>query len=212
MGSSQTAIMSLVPSVRWNGAKTLGISAGSDRSDHRAFSQLVSRHADRLRALAIRFTGNEADAEDILQETFWRAWCKAGSWDDDGKAAFSTWLYRTLVNQCIDLDRKRRVRAWFSLSDAKTEVDDVVGDTPDPESVTGARETLSLVRLDILNLPVRQRATLLLSVMEGRSNRDIALILKTSIGAVEQALVRARRKLRQEMQTRSISEMGEGKD
>lgn len=213
MGGFANVVIPSVQSIFWSEARALGIPASNKKSDdhliadlaagdHRAFSQLVARHADRLRAVALRFTGNDADAEDIVQETFWRAWRKAQSWNDDGSAQFSTWLYRALVNQCIDFDRKKRVRSWFSLSSTAADRD-VIDETTDPETATAARQNLSLVRSDILGLPTRQRVVLLLSVLDGRSNREVAEILDISIGAVEQALVRARRKLRDLMQSRA---------
>ncbi len=219
-GHRQTMV-SMVCSVRWNDGKALGISGSNDTSDdqliadlaagdHRALSRLIARHGDRLRAIALRFTGNEADADEVLQDTFWRAARKAKSWQVDGTAKFSTWLYRTMVNLCIDLNRRQRVRSWFSLSSSKVESAGLADNSPNPETVTGARQTLELVRADIANLPVRQRAALLLSVVDERSNRDIAAILEISVGAVEQALVRARRKLRDEMRNRENNEKGEG--
>jgi len=184
--------------------------AGAAEGDHRAFSVLVARHADRLRAIAIRFTGNEADAEDIVQETFWRAWRKIESWETDGDAQFSTWLYHTLINQCIDRDRKRRVRAWFNQALGKQDTGSAPDDQPGADRVAEARQTLERVCADIRELPPRQRAALLLSVLDGRANREIGEILGSSVGAVEQALVRARRTLRDRMQARQKSDMGLG--
>ncbi|MBZ0218525.1 MAG: sigma-70 family RNA polymerase sigma factor [Fimbriimonadaceae bacterium] len=222
MGGLANAVIPSVQSILWSEAKALGIPAGNENSDdrliadlaagdHRAFSRLVTRHGDRLRAVALRFTGNESDTEEILQETFWRAWRKSKNWKEDGSAQFSTWLYRTLVNQCIDFDRKRRVRSWFSLPGTALAPDDLIDDGPDPEMAATARELLGLVRSDILKLPARQRVVLLLSVLEGHSNGDIAAILDISVGAVEQALVRARRKLREDMRTRSELDVGTGR-
>ena len=120
----------------------------------------------------------------------------------DGEAQFSTWLYRILINHCIDRDRKSRVRSWISQSFGTNLISRVADDEPGPDRVTEAKQTLSAVRADIRDLPARQRAVLLLSVLDGRSNREISDILDVSVGAVEQALVRARRTLRDRQDAR----------
>lgn len=165
--------------------------------DQRAFSQLVSRHGERARALALRFTGSAADAEDIVQHAFLAAWRGAADWQS-GRAQFSTWLHRVVVNRCIDNARRRSLRAWLPLADTAP----YPSADPDAESIVEARGRLAQVRRDIVDLPPRQRAVLLLSVMQERSNQEIAELMQMSVGAVEQALVRARRRLREKMRER----------
>lgn len=159
--------------------------------DQRAFARLVARHSPRAQALAHRFTGSATEAEEIVQEAFWRVWRTAGRWTAGG-AMFSTWLHRVVVNLCVDHDRRRRIRRLLPFADAFDPPSDEVGAE---RAVVGQGE-MAAVRADIAALPARQRAALLLSADGERSNSEIARILQTSEKAVESMLVRARRTLR----------------
>ena len=165
--------------------------------DQRAFSRLVARHGPRAQALAHRFTGSATEAEDVVQEAFWRVWRSAARWTPGG-AQLSTWLHRIVVNLCVDRSRRQRIRNWLPFADAF----DPPTDDPDPEHALADRDEVAAVRADILKLPERQRAALLLSADGERSNADIAIMLKTTEKAVESMLVRARRTLRARLATR----------
>jgi len=165
--------------------------------DRRAFSLLVIRHTDRVRAVALRFTGNAADADDVTQTAFLAAWRELPHWQA-GRAKFGTWLYRVAVNRCIDLGRRRRVRAWLSL-DA---VEEPADDRADAADLAVQRSELDAVRRDIRALPEKQRAALLLAVEAEKSMAEIADALGVSAGAAEQLLVRARRRLRESLRER----------
>jgi RNA polymerase sigma-70 factor, ECF subfamily len=165
--------------------------------DRRAFSLLVIRHSERVRAVALRFTGNAADADDVAQAAFLAAWRELPNWKS-GRAKFGTWLYRVAVNRCIDLSRRRRVRAWLSL--------DAVGEPADQtvraDELAAQQSELAAVRRDILALPERQRAALLLAVQAEKSTAEIGDALGVGAGAAEQLLVRARRTLREHARER----------
>lgn len=159
--------------------------------DERAFGVIVRRHYDPLKALALRFSGFEGEAEDVVQEAFVAAWRAAPDWEP-GRARLSTWLYRVTVNRCID--RSRRFKRWRPVS---------FDDSPDPHDTSPDQENrlhwvkaVRKAREAILELPARQRAAILLAADGGHSNKEIAEILGTGTGAVEQLLVRARRTLR----------------
>ncbi len=165
--------------------------------DQRAFARLVARHSPRAQALAHRFTGAAGEAEDIVQEAFWRVWRSAGRWTPGG-ARFSTWLHRIVVNLCVDHDRRRRIRRLLPFADAFDPPSDDVG----PERTIVGRGEMAALRLDIGQLPARQRAALLLSADGERSNAEIATVLQTTEKAVESMLVRARRTLRGKLAAR----------
>lgn len=165
--------------------------AGS--GDRAAFAELVGRYLGRAEAIAGRITGNASDAEEIVQEAFLRTWLKAPEWEArearPGRARFSTWFYRVLVNLCID--RRRRLRP-VPLEAA--------ADVADPDPGAFERlvrdESAARVAAAIAGLPERQRAALALSYFEEMSNAEAALVLAVSVGALESLLVRARRNLR----------------
>lgn len=165
--------------------------------DRRAFSLLVTRHAERVRAVALRFSGNTADADDVTQQAFLAAWREAAHWQR-GRARFSTWIYRVAVNRCIDLSRRRRVRAWLSLDAVAEPLDDA----PDAAERMIQQSELAAVRRDILALPEKQRAALLLAVQAEKSTAEVGEALGVSAGAAEQLLVRARRALRERARER----------
>jgi RNA polymerase sigma-70 factor (ECF subfamily) len=169
--------------------------------DRRAFSLLVTRHAERVRALALRFTGNAADADDVAQAVFLATWRELPRWRR-GEARLGTWLYRVTVNRCIDHGRRRRVRGWLGLDAVPEPASTAAG----ADEVALQRSELAAVRRDILALPPKQRAALLLAVQAEKSTVEIGAVLGVSEGAAEQLLVRARRTLRDAMRAR----LGEG--
>jgi RNA polymerase sigma-70 factor (ECF subfamily) len=159
--------------------------------DQRAFREIVRRHGGRMRALALRFAGGRAEADDIVQDAFLSFWRTASRWKPGGPP-LSAYLTRIAVNRAIDGDRRRRVRHFFGIEEAS--------DTADPEPAADERlenrRALEAVARDIAALPARQRAAILLAAEGERSNAEIAAALNLSEGAVEQLLVRARRTLR----------------
>ena len=161
------------------------------RGDRLAFAGLVERHGARLMALAIRIVGNRAVAEEIVQETFTRAWTQAPKWQQKGETAraFAAWLSRVATNLAIDQVRKPKTSP--------------IEDAPEPEDPAIdavdrliAREKLSRLQAALAGLPPRQRAAIALTYDQGLSNIEGAAALETSVGAFELLLVRARRALR----------------
>jgi RNA polymerase sigma-70 factor (ECF subfamily) len=165
--------------------------------DQRAFAMIVRRHTGRLRALATAFCGMAAEADDIVQETFWSFWRHAGRWRPDGPP-LSAYLARIALNRAIDARRRRRVRAFFGIEDAEAVPDGQI--MADERLAIGGE--LAAVSRDLGELPERQRAAVLLAADGERTNAEIAAIMELSVGAVEQLLVRARRALRQRLAAR----------
>jgi RNA polymerase sigma-70 factor (ECF subfamily) len=159
--------------------------------DRRAFAEIVRRHGGRIKALALRFSGGAAEADDIVQETFWSLWRNARRWRPGGPP-FAAYLTRMAMNRAIDGERKRRTRRFFGLEAAEEAVDP----SPQTDARIAANSTLAAVVDDIRELPARQRVAILLSADGERTNIEIAATMRLSIGAVEQLLVRARRTLR----------------
>jgi RNA polymerase sigma-70 factor (ECF subfamily) len=162
------------------------------RGDERAFRLLARRHAGRAAGLARRVTGNAADGEEIAQEALLRVWINAPLWRPT--AAFRTWFYRVVLNLCLN---RRRRKPFLPL--------DAAGDRSDPAADALARmeraETDRRVAAAIAELPERQRAAIVLTYSEGLGNAETAAILETTISGVETLLVRARRTLRQKLES-----------
>lgn len=171
----------------------LGRAGGGDRQAYRI---LVERHGRRVLAIARRMTVNLAEAEDVAQETFLRVWQRAGDWHDTG-AKFTTWLYRVVVNLCLD----RRRRAPMASLEA---AGDPADERPSAEANVAADERSRRVSAALAALPERQRAALVLSYYEGLSNAAAASVLENSVAALESLLVRARRAMRLELEKRGV--------
>ena len=155
--------------------------------DERAFRTLAERHAGAALRLARRILGNDTMAEDVVQDALLRVWINAPRWRPE--AAFRTWLYRIVVNLCLNAKR----RAPDLPLDAAAQVADA-GPAPDEQLQLRDRDKRLAAAIDAL--PERQRAAVVLTYQEGLSNADVAEVLDTSVSSVETLLVRARRALR----------------
>jgi RNA polymerase sigma-70 factor (ECF subfamily) len=161
--------------------------ARAAQGDGRAFRVLAERHAGRALGLARRILGNEAMAEDIVQDAFMRVWINAPRWRP--QAQFRTWLYRIVVNLC--LNAKRRA-GDLPLAAAEH----VADPAPSADAQLQARERDRRLAAAVDALPERQRAAIVLTYQEGLGNAEVADVLDTSISGVETLLVRAKRALR----------------
>jgi len=158
------------------------------QDDGEAYRVLVERHVDRAYALALRMLRNVADAEDVAQESMVKAWTHRQSWEP-GRARFSTWLYRVVVNRCIDL---RRLPNNANIDDVPEPAEDL----PDTVDTLHRREVYSRLEQAIGKLPDQQRAAVTLAYFEEMGNGEIAKVLGTTVSAVESLLKRGRQGLR----------------
>jgi RNA polymerase sigma-70 factor (ECF subfamily) len=158
--------------------------------DRAAFQQIVDATSQKLVRLGARIMGNQADAEDVVQEAYVKAYRALSAGNFDRRSSASTWLYRIVVNGAIDAKRSRTRRH---------ETNDDVQIEPGWDGAAFAEARVALTELDewLSALPPDQRAALVLQSMEGLNNTEIAQVLGVSEGAVEQRLVRARAALRQ---------------
>lgn len=166
-------------------AELLRAIAGGDRS---AFDRLSRRHLDRAYGVALRMTGSKADAEDVVQDVFLRLWQRPDAWRP-GQAQFSTWLYRVVVNRCLDLKRRPRGTDLDSVEepqDPDANAEDSLLDAERNRALDGA----------VKQLPERQRAAITLTYTAGLRNAEAASAMEISVKAFEALLVRAKRELR----------------
>ncbi len=155
--------------------------------DRQAQAALVNRHMPAAYALARRMLRNDAEAEDVTQEAFLRAWKALPGWEP--RAKFSTWIYRVTLNLCRDRLRKHHETAM-------AEPPDLEDWALKPDEVLDQTQRLKRLQAALDGLPDRQRAVIHLCALEGRTNIEAAEIMDISIEAVESLLARARRKLR----------------
>lgn len=163
--------------------------------DQRALRVLMDRHMARAIRLAERVLRDASAADDVAQEAFVRVWRHAGRFDA-GKARFSTWLYRIVVNLALDRTRHPGVVPL----DAALAVED---DRPGGEEALIRRERLALVGAALAALPDRQRAALTLFHLEGLSGREGAAVMEVSEKSFESLLGRGRAALKAWMSGRT---------
>jgi len=183
---------------------TIGASGDSDGAlvtaakcgDTHAFEELVLRYKRRVFAMAQRITNNHEDAEDVVQESFHKAFLHIREFQE--KSQFSTWLTRIAMNQALMLLRRRRGvhEGLPENTDDAPESTPFVDQRPSPEESCWRRERTELLTEAINCLGPKIRRTILLRNIEERSLEETAEILGTSIGVVKSRLFQGRRRLR----------------
>jgi RNA polymerase sigma-70 factor (ECF subfamily) len=167
------------------------------RGDRDAFRVLVERHAKAVYRLAYRMTTNETDAEDMVQETFLRAWKQIGKFD--GRASFPTWLHRICANCSLDLIRARKRK-----QDLYRTSDDDGGDpfaqlpaaAPSPERLAQSSQISAILVPALNDLTEMERTAFVMRHYEGMGIEEISVALGVQPGAAKHSVFRAVQKLR----------------
>jgi RNA polymerase sigma-70 factor, ECF subfamily len=154
----------------------------AQHGDTDAFEAIVRRHQAGVYRVALRMLGSRADAQDVTQETFVRAWRSLGRFRSD--SAVSTWLYRIVTRRCLDVIAARRTTQHLA--------EDLQTSAADPSESAEQRERLQAVTRAIAMLPADQRAALVLREFESLSYQEVADVLGTTIPAVKGRIHRAR--------------------
>jgi RNA polymerase sigma-70 factor (TIGR02960 family) len=173
------------------------------------FGALIERHRRELHVHCYRMLGSFDDAEDLVQETFLRAW---RSRDRASGPALRPWLYRIATNACLDALRRkaRRVPSLTSFAEVPwlqpypdRLLDEVASPDAGPDAVVVARETVELAFLAVIQLlPARQRAVLILRDVLGWPASEAAVALEMTVPAANSALQRARATLQERLPER----------
>ena len=157
--------------------------------DRGSFEALVRRHADHLYAVVLRFTADAAEAEEVTQEAFLRAWRGIGRFE--GRSQFFTWLYRIGINEA-----KRRAERGPAAGKVVSLEDDPVEKSASPSESPEARgeqgELRSRLEQAIRELPPDYRAPLVLRDVEGLSTAEAAAVMELGEAAFKSRLHRAR--------------------
>jgi RNA polymerase sigma-70 factor, ECF subfamily len=176
------------------------------------FAAAFETHRRMLRVHCYRMTGSFDEAEDLVQETFLRAWRSRASFE--GRARLSTWLHRIATNACLDALERRPPRVLpqdvvpaVAATDQPRPTPPLAPDLPwmqpfpdgllDPGTIAASRESIELAFLAALqHLPARQRAILILCDVLGWSAKEVADLLELTVAAVTSALQRAHATMR----------------
>lgn len=168
--------------------------------DKDAYALLVQRHSQTVFRVAFRITGNEADAEEVVQETFLRAYQKLP--DFQSRSNFGTWIYRIAVNCALDLVKRRDSSNALSVAEdpdpERMEIQ-VADKAAGPDRLLLSREIDERQELAMRGLSVTERTAFVLRHMEERSTEEIAEVLAIAPNSAKQAVFRAVQKLRREL-------------
>jgi RNA polymerase sigma-70 factor (ECF subfamily) len=165
--------------------------------DEAAFDLLVTRYQQRAWRLAWSILRDTEDARDISQEAFARLYHAAGRFD--GRARFSTWFYRILVNLCLDHRRRHRWWRWLFAGDGGSAgegpeaslLERVAAESADPAAALDLERASKRLWAAVEELPPRQRATVLLYAHDALPTKEIAGVLGCSETTVRVHLHRA---------------------
>jgi RNA polymerase sigma-70 factor (ECF subfamily) len=170
--------------------------ARARQGDSDAFRALVEQHSRSVFRLAFRMTGNAQDAEDVVQESFLRAYRQLGRFES--RANFGTWLYRIVSNCSVDLMRSKQARHDQVRGDSLDEsaMDLPAADVPGPERIAQSAEIEARVQRALRELSPLERAAFTLRHYEGRSIDEISATLGLGTSAAKHSVFRAVKKLR----------------
>jgi RNA polymerase sigma-70 factor, ECF subfamily len=166
--------------------------------DREAFREIVEANSRNVFALAFRMTGNEGDAEDVVQETFLKAY--RGIDRFQGASEVSTWLHRIAANCAVDLIRRRKNPtggAARSLDELESDPPSASG--PGPEAAVRAAEIDGRMRASLGRLSRMERIAFTLRHVDGWSIAEIARVLQINTGATKNCVFRAVAKLREDL-------------
>ncbi|HMB71240.1 MAG TPA: sigma-70 family RNA polymerase sigma factor [bacterium] len=158
------------------------------RGDREAFGRLVRCYQRRIHGLGVRLLRDRDEADDLVQETFVRAWRALGRFDPE--RPFLPWLIRIATNRAMSLLEIRRRRPTEELGDS------IPDSGPSPQEEAERKRLHREVRREVDCLPEDQRVVLILRASEDLSYREIAEVLGVPIGTVMSRLSRARETLR----------------
>src|SRR5579862_1634858 len=172
--------------------------------DEDAYRVLVDRHSRSVFRLAYRMTGNEQDSEDVVQETFLRAYKQLHRYE--ARSSFGTWLYRIAANYSLDLVRRKKRHGEIGLQETATEeemgevVHAVASGDPGPDRLLFSGAVQEKVSETLNELSRQERTAFVLRHFEGQSIEEISAALGLSNNAAKHSIFRAVQKLRRALE------------
>src|SRR6266851_3144796 len=179
--------------------ESAAVLARARQGDGEAFRALVEQHSRSVFRLAFRMTGNQQDAEDVVQESFMRAYRQLNRFES--RANFGTWLYRITANCAVDLMRSRHARHDQTHRETLEEgAASTASDRPGPERLAESAEIQRRVAEAVGGLSPLERAAFTLRHYEGRTIDEISRTLGLGTSAAKHSVFRAVKKLRVALQ------------
>lgn len=175
-----------------------GLMAHIQKGDHQAFAALVRRHSDRFYGLAWRLLGNDAEADDVVQDAFLKLWAQPDMFRRDAGVKFTTWFYRVVSNMA--LDKLRGHKRWTGPEVLESLTDK--GKLSDQEYED--KQMQKLMAQAVNELPERQKLALTLCFYEGLSVAEAAQVIGVGDKAVESLLMRAKSGLKNDLTRKGV--------
>jgi RNA polymerase sigma factor (sigma-70 family) len=173
----------------------------AQNGEYLAYVELCSRHREMVFRTVLRITHNRDDAEDVIQDSWMRAFTHIGTFD--GRSAFSTWVTRIAINSALTMMRRRRTRRELSLDDPvdpdNRKVIEMLEPSRNPEESCLETERVRLVRQAIKRLPSKLRTAIELRQSQDGSVSELAMLVGVSVPTMKSRLVRARLRLRKSL-------------
>jgi RNA polymerase sigma-70 factor (ECF subfamily) len=170
----------------------------AQKGDPNAIEELLEKFRKPLFHYAIHYLGNESDAEDVTQEVLLKAVRALATFK--GESTVTTWLYRIMVNNCIDYRRKAAVRPvsylTYSNGDEDETVKEIKDPNPLPEEELEQIELRAVIKKTLNQLTPEHRTIIVLHDLQGFKYQEIAEMTKASLGTVKSRLFYARQELR----------------
>jgi len=171
------------------------------RGSSTALEVLYDRHGATVLGFALRIVGERTAAEDVLQETFWRVWKNAETFQPQ-RGSFTSWLFRIARNLAIDVYRRRNVRPQVIPGDDDNASD--LDQTPDPDMDVASQAQSALenkqIRNALTSLPGAQRQIIELAYFHGMTRQEIAEATGEALGTIHTRARLALQKLREELE------------
>jgi RNA polymerase sigma-70 factor (ECF subfamily) len=179
-----------------NGLSEDALVAAAKNGDTEAFGELIQRYRKTCLKRAMMMIRNRSDAEDEVQNAFWKAFQRLDQFRGEG--SFAAWLGRIVENQCLMRIRESRSSRFVYLDEANDSNIriELVGQSADPEEQVGVDEVIKLLRREVSRIPPLLRNVMLLRDLDQLPIPDVAARLGLSIPAVKSRLMRARLELR----------------
>ena len=177
------------------------------RGDSTALATLYDRHASIVLGIALKVIGDQSLAEDVLQETFWRVWRSASTFQAQ-RGSFTSWLFRIARNLAIDVYRRRNVQPQTAIGADDTE--SILDKTPDPDANV-AEQTQALlknqqVQKALTSLPQVQRRVIEMAYFYGMTRQEIAEATGEALGTIHTRARLGLQKLREELEREEFEE------
>jgi RNA polymerase sigma-70 factor, ECF subfamily len=176
----------------------------SRRGDHSAFAELVQTHQAVIFGTVLRLVRDREVAAEVSNRAFYRAYEHLTSFDES--RSLRPWLVRIAANEALNEARKRRREADQNVRGDEAEIElEQLGGGPDPAEVLPRRERSAAIRAAVDRLPEAQRAAIVLRYFADLSYADIAEVTQQTVNNVGVILLRARDRLRRELETEGVA-------